>query len=158
MLLPKNINVFVTFYINTYICWTHSSQFCLLIRPDATAVSKQWKKHISHQHYTNTARQINNGNNALIHKQCLLSSQIWMSGLELFGLISLVSFNITDYFFTKNAVYQTLKPLVAIRRRSAGILSLTFTSTISPTTSSSAWMLHLSPFRITVANYIPTCH
>jgi len=48
---------------------------------------------------------------------------------------------------------QTLKFLVAMRRRSAGILSPNLTSTISPTTSSSAWMLHFSPFRITVANY-----
>ena len=58
----------------------------------------------------------------------------------------------------QQTIHQTLKFLVAIRRRSAGILSLIFTSTMSPTTSSSAWMLHFSPFRITVANYHNHCN
>jgi len=47
----------------------------------------------------------------------------------------------------------TLKFFAAIIRMSAGILSPFFTSMMSPTTSSSAWMLSRSPFLITMANW-----
>lgn len=52
---------------------------------------------------------------------------------------------------TARAFPPTLQPLAEMILRSAGIRSPPFTSTRSPTTTSSAFMLIFSPFRITRA-------